>query len=131
MFASSLDTLLNKLLKVSKTTSPQTLFAYDCVTLYMAAAFSHLYSFCKSDTYTFFPGYVGEYREIVEFFLYREFPRPIWPAKYPERRLRSIYYFVYASYQPVVWQNDESLGLIEKLRGWLLTIDKIYVNSPS
>ena len=32
MLSSSLDTLL----KVSKTTSPQKLFAYDCVTLYFA-----------------------------------------------------------------------------------------------
>ena len=31
MLSSSLDTLL----KVSKTTSPQTLFSYDCVTLYI------------------------------------------------------------------------------------------------
>ena len=25
------------------------------------------------------------YREIIEFLLYRGFPRPIWPAKYYER----------------------------------------------
>ena len=34
MLSSSLDTLL----KVSKTTSPQKLFAYDCVTLYIKTA---------------------------------------------------------------------------------------------
>ena len=36
MLSSSLDTLL----KVSKTTYPQKLFAYDCVTLYMANDFA-------------------------------------------------------------------------------------------
>ena len=39
MLSSSLDTLL----KVSKTTSPQTLFAYDCVTLYVTYILSFFY----------------------------------------------------------------------------------------
>ena len=53
MLSSSLDTLL----KVSKTTSPQKLFAYDCVTLYLLGLYlvvwyfleSSLKVFCRSD----------------------------------------------------------------------------------
>ena len=47
MLSSSLHTLL----KVSKTTSPKKLFAYDCVTLYIHVQFIHLqytYIFCIS-----------------------------------------------------------------------------------
>ena len=41
MLSSSLDTLL----KLSKTTSPQKLFAYDCVTLYIVlAAYTLMYT---------------------------------------------------------------------------------------
>ena len=38
MLSSSLD----KLLKVSKTTTPQKLFAYNCVTLYMSIRYSQM-----------------------------------------------------------------------------------------
>ena len=41
-----LSSILDTLLKVSKTTSPQKLFAYDCVTLYYA-----LYPFSIKTSY--------------------------------------------------------------------------------
>ena len=41
MLSSSLDALL----KVSKTTSPQKLFAYDCVTLYSNTSNDHYYDY--------------------------------------------------------------------------------------
>ena len=45
MLSSFLDTLL----KVSKTTSPQKLFAYDCVTLYVYSLTSAGYDLPKDD----------------------------------------------------------------------------------
>ena len=51
MLSSYLDTLL----KVSKTTSPQKLFVYDCVTLYHEVCLANLESRFQPPTITKFP----------------------------------------------------------------------------
>ena len=74
MLPSSLDTLLN----VSKNTSPQKLFDYDCVTLYRFKPYI-IFAEWKESTLTRMVTVELRCREIIEFLLYRGFPRLIWP----------------------------------------------------
>ena len=78
MLSSSLDTLL----KVSKTTSPQKLFAYDCVTLYN----KHVYHCFRIATYISLttPTYLGSAIEKI--------------LKPPPVCFLFLYFFIFFSY---------------------------------